>query len=64
MNFDLKSYIVEKIKNFGVKKVLFGSFDTCKDKENFFSYRRSQISKEKDFGRCLSVISLINGIKK
>ena len=62
MNFDLKSYIVEKIKNFGVKKILLGSFDTFKDKKNFFSYRRSLISKEKDYGRCLSIISL-NGIK-
>ena len=62
MNFDLNSYIVKKIKNFGVKKVLFGSFDTFKDKKNFFSYRRSLISKEKDYGRCLSVIS-INGVK-
>ena len=62
MNFDLKSYIVKKIKNFGVKKVLFGSFDTFKDKKNFFSYRRSLISEDKDYGRCLSVIS-INGNK-
>ena len=62
MNFDLKFYIIEKIKNFGVKKVLFGSFDTFKDKKNFFSYRRSLMSKEKDYGRCLSVIS-INDIK-
>ena len=62
MNFDLKSYIIEKIKNYGVKKVLFRSFDTFKDKKNFFSYRRSLISKEKDYGRCLSVIS-INGNK-
>jgi len=63
MNFDLKSYIVEKIKNCGVKKILFKSFDTFKDKKNFFSYRRSLISKEKDYGRCLSIIS-INGAKK
>ena len=58
MNFNLKYYIVEKIKNFGVKKILFGSFDTFKDKKNFFSYRRSLMSKEKDYGRCLSVISI------
>ena len=62
MNFNLKYYIIEKIKNCGVKKVLFGSFDTFKDKKNFFSYRRSLMSKEKDYGRCLSVIS-INGVK-
>ena len=58
MNFNLKYYIVEKIKNFGVKKILFRSFDTFKDKKNFFSYRRSLMSKEKDYGRCLSVISI------
>ena len=62
MNFNLKYYIVEKIKNFGVKKILFRSFDTFKDKKNFFSYRRSLMSKEKDYGRCLSIIS-INDIK-
>ena len=59
MNFDLKSYIVKKIKNFGVKKVLFGSFDTFKDKKNFFSYRRSLVKKELDYGRCVSILSLI-----
>ena len=63
MNFDLRSYIIKKIKSFGVKKVLSKSFDTFKDKKNFFSYRRSLISKDKDYGRCLSVISL-NGSKK
>ena len=62
MNFDLRSYIVKKIKSFGINKVLFRSFDTFKDKKNFFSYRRSLVSKEKDYGRCLSVISL-NGFK-
>ena len=59
MNFNLKYYIIEKIKNFGVKKVLFGSFDTFKDKKNFFSYRRSKDKKELDYGRCVSIISLI-----
>ncbi|PPR35454.1 MAG: Laccase domain protein YfiH [Alphaproteobacteria bacterium MarineAlpha6_Bin4] len=58
MKFDLKSYIVEKIKKSGVKKIYFSSFDTFKDKKNFFSYRRSLIYKEKDYGRCLSIISL------
>ena len=60
MNFDLKSYIVKKIKDAGIKKIFYKSFDTFKDKENFFSYRRSLLCKEKDYGRCLSVIS-ING---
>ena len=60
MNFDLKSYIIKKIKNLGVKKVITKSFDTFKDKKNFFSYRRSLICNEKDYGRCLSVISINN----
>ena len=63
MKFDLKSYIIKKLNNLGVKNIFFNSFDTFKDKKNFFSYRRSLIFKEKDYGRCLSVIS-INGIKK
>ena len=63
MNFDLKSYIIKKIRNLGIKKVLFKSFDTFKDKKNFFSYRRSLLSKEKDYGRCLSIISM-DGKKK
>ena len=64
MNFDLKSYIISKIKKAGMKKILFSSFDTFKDKKNFFSYRRSLISKEKDYGRCLSVISLNGKLNK
>ena len=62
MSFDLKSYIIKKIKNFGIKNILFRSFDTYKDEKNFFSYRRSLVYKENDYGRCLSVISL-NGPK-
>ena len=59
MNFDLKSYIIKKIKNFGIKNILFRSFDTYKDEKNFFSYRRSKDKKEMDCGRCISIISLI-----
>ena len=34
--------------------------DTFAETSNFFSYRRSQILQEKDYGRCISVISLIS----
>jgi len=60
MNFDLKSYIIKKIRNLGIKKIIFRSFDTFKDEKNFFSYRRSLLFKEKDYGRCISVISINN----
>jgi len=33
--------------------------DTFKEKSNFFSYRRSQKLHENDYGRFISVISLI-----
>ena len=58
MFFDLKSYIIKKINILGIKKVFLKKFDTFKDEKNFFSYRRSVEMKQKDYGRCLSVISL------
>ena len=30
--------------------------DTFSDRENFFSYRRSIIENDEDYGRCISVI--------
>ncbi len=35
------------------------NYDTFKEKNLFFSYRRSAILKQKDYGRCISVIRLI-----
>ena len=35
------------------------NFDTFSEKKNFFSFRRSKKAKEKDYGRCISIISLI-----
>tara|TARA_B100000029_G_scaffold134005_1_gene128213 strand:+ start:809 stop:1564 length:756 start_codon:yes stop_codon:yes gene_type:complete len=58
ISFDLKSYITKKIKNCGVKNIISKSFDTYEDENNFFSYRRSKKNNEKDYGRCLSIISI------
>ena len=30
--------------------------DTFKEKNSFYSYRRSLVDREKDYGRCISVI--------
>ena len=57
-SFDLKSYIVSKMKIKGIKKIFSGPFDTFKDKENFFSFRRSINQNQRDYGRCISVISI------
>ena len=59
MKFNLISYIKFKTKETGVKNIFYKNFDTYKDKKNFFSYRRSKDKKELDYGRCVSIISLI-----
>ena len=56
--FNLRKYVSDKLKKLNVA-VDHVNHDTFKEKNNFFSYRRSQKSKEKDYGRCISVISLI-----
>ena len=33
--------------------------DTFREENNFFSYRRSSLLKEADYGRCISVIRLL-----
>tara|TARA_X000001036_G_scaffold433932_1_gene472418 strand:+ start:656 stop:1411 length:756 start_codon:yes stop_codon:yes gene_type:complete len=56
--FDLRKYVNDKLVKFNVK-VDHVQHDTFKEKDSFFSYRRSQKLNEKDYGRCISVISLI-----
>ena len=58
MLFDLRKYVLDKLlkHNISVDHV---NHDTFKEKNNFFSYRRSQKLHENDYGRCISVISLI-----
>ncbi len=55
--FDLRKFVADKLKE---EKVNFDhvNHDTFKEKNNFFSYRRSSILNEKDYGRCISVIRL------
>ena len=56
--FDLRKFVSDKLKE---QKVLVDnvSRDTFKDSNNFFSYRRSSILKENDYGRCISVVRLL-----
>ena len=55
--FNLRKFVADKLIR---QKVIVDHInrDTFKDKNNFFSYRRSSILKQKDYGRCISVISL------
>jgi len=58
--FDLRSYVNFKIKEFNIEYLENIDLDTYVEKENFFSFRRSIHLGEKDYGRCISTISLIN----
>ena len=56
--FNLRKYVNDKLIKLNVK-VDHVNHDTFKEKSRFFSYRRSQKLQEKDYGRCISIISLI-----
>ena len=58
--FDLRMYVNSKFNKFKINHVENINFDTFSDSKNFFSFRRSGQLGEKDYGRCISVISLIN----
>tara|TARA_E500000178_G_scaffold241066_1_gene237505 strand:- start:165 stop:920 length:756 start_codon:yes stop_codon:yes gene_type:complete len=55
--FNLRKYVHDKLKKLNVK-VDHINYDTFKENSKFFSYRRSTLLKHKDYGRCISVISL------
>ena len=55
--FNLRKYVNDKLIRLNVK-VDHVNYDTFKEKSRFFSYRRSQKLQEKDYGRCISIISL------
>jgi YfiH family protein len=57
--FDLRKYVNFKIKEFNIEHVENIDFDTYAEKENLFSFRRSKKLGEKDYGRCISTISLV-----
>lgn len=56
--FNLRKYVNDKLVELKVK-VDHINRDTFKEKKNFFSYRRSSKLKQNDYGRCISVITLV-----
>jgi len=54
--FDLRGYINNQIFNLNIKNVENIEMDTFSQSDFFYSYRRSRLNKEKDYGRCISVI--------
>ena len=56
--FDLRRFATDKLLKLNVKVDQIEK-DTFAEKSNFFSYRRSQKFKQKDYGRCISAVRLI-----
>jgi len=54
--FDLRRFINNELINLNVQNIENINMDTFSEKELFYSCRRSQFNKEKDYGRCISVI--------
>ena len=55
-NFDLRAFVNKELSSFGIKNIENIEIDTFAKSEFFYSYRRSCINKDKDYGRCISVI--------
>ena len=54
--FDLRGFINKEISDSNIKNIENIEMDTFTEKEFFYSYRRTSLNKEKDYGRCISVI--------
>ena len=54
--FDLRGFINNEISNSNIKNIENIEKDTFAEEEFFYSYRRSRLNKEQDYGRCISVI--------
>tara|TARA_Y100001958_G_C21109065_1_gene456583 strand:- start:21 stop:773 length:753 start_codon:yes stop_codon:yes gene_type:complete len=55
--FDLRKFVTDKLTKQKVK-VDHVNYDTFTESKKFFSYRRTSILKERDYGRCISLIKL------
>jgi purine-nucleoside/S-methyl-5'-thioadenosine phosphorylase / adenosine deaminase len=56
--FDLAGYIARRLERLGLAQIERTGGDTAAEPERFFSYRRSCLRKEGDYGRELSAICL------
>lgn len=56
--FDLPGYIATRLQKLGVGNIQDTEQDTLSNEATFFSYRRTCLNKEPDYGRQISVISV------
>jgi YfiH family protein len=57
--FDLVGFVEKELKALDLGGVAVAGHDTCAETEDFFSYRRTTLAKEPDYGRQISVIGLV-----
>ena len=58
-HFDLPGYLARRMARLGLGAVDASPPDTCADEARFFSFRRTTLRREPDYGRQLSLISLV-----
>jgi polyphenol oxidase len=56
--FDLPGYVARRLGRLGLKRIARTGGDTAAEPDRFFSYRRSCLEKEPDYGREISAITL------
>ncbi|MDX1709781.1 MAG: peptidoglycan editing factor PgeF [Rhodovibrionaceae bacterium] len=56
--FDLRGYVSRRLASMNLDDVQSLPCDTCAEEDRFFSYRRSRLKGQSDYGRELSVIYL------
>ncbi|WP_343716610.1 peptidoglycan editing factor PgeF [Inquilinus sp.] len=57
-HFDLPGYVAARLRRAGLRQVTVTGLDTLADENRFFSYRRTTLRKEPDYGRQISAILL------
>jgi YfiH family protein len=57
--FDLTGFVARELKALGLGGVATAGNDTCAEADDFFSYRRTTLAKEPDYGRQISLIGLV-----
>jgi len=58
-HFDLARYVARRLVRIGISGIDASPPDTCADEARFFSFRRTTLRREPDYGRQLSVIALV-----
>ena len=56
--FDLTGFVAAELKALGLAGIALAGNDTCAEADDFFSYRRTTLAREPDYGRQISLIGL------